>query len=54
MTLLSGACGKQVDLISRMWKEDVLLSREFEIPGISMPNFVLFFAFYPLKWTRGG
>lgn len=43
MTILTGACGRQVDLVWHMWKEALLLSRDFKIPGVSMPNFVLFF-----------
>jgi len=48
VTALTGACGRQADLVLHMWKEDLLLSGEFEIPGISVPNFVLFFFFFTL------
>lgn len=46
VTILTGARGRRVDLVWHMWKEALLLSKDFEIPGVSMPNFVLFF-FYP-------
>lgn len=50
MTVLTGAHGRQVDLVWYMWKEDLLWSREFEVPGIPMPNFELFFSFFLLLY----
>lgn len=51
MAVLTGACGIQVDLV-HIWKEDLLLSREFEIPGISMPNFVFLFTLLSYETIR--
>lgn len=43
MTVMTGASGIWVILVQHRWKEDFLLRKEFEIPGVSMPNFELFF-----------
>lgn len=43
MTVTTGASGIWVILVQHRWKEDFLLRKEFEIPGVSMSNFELFF-----------
>lgn len=53
MATLTGACGRQADLIQHVWKGDLLLSRELEILGISTPCFVLHFPLCPMRLLCG-
>lgn len=50
MTVMTGASGIQVILVQHRWKEDFLLRKEFEIPGVSMPNFELVGFLWVFVW----
>lgn len=53
MTTLTDACTRQADLVQHVWKGDLLLSRELEILGISMPWVVLCFPLCPMRLLCG-